>query len=390
MTKVLHIITRLDKGGSAENTLLTCIGLNKKIYEVALVSGLVFSLREEEQEEAEREGVNFIVIPELIRSINLLKDIKTFWKIFRLLKKEKFDIVHTHSSKAGILGRLAAKLAGVPIIVHTPHGHIFYGYFNFFLSKIFIVLERFVAKFTNKIITLTEKGREEHIKFKIAPSDKFIAIHSGIRFNSLLPIYIDVEAKRKQLGIPQDSLVVGTVGRLVPVKGQRYLIEAVARLVNVMPNLILLVVGNGPLKKDLEIQVKRLKINARVRFLGLRDDIPELLSILDLFVLPSINEGMGRALVVAMALGKPVVAARVGGIPDVVIDGQTGLLVQPKDPAALAEAMLKLLKDKPLAKKMGEQGKIWVVPRFDAEAMVNKIKGLYEDLLKNYKGGFLN
>lgn len=380
--KVLHIITRLDRGGSSENTLLTCLGLDEQRYEVTLMAGETKNPLLSLIGEAKRTGVRFVFIPNLVRDIHPLKDILALIKITKVLRKEAFDIVHTHSSKAGLLGRLAAKLAAVPIIIYAPHGHIFYGYFNPLLTKIFVAIEKLAARFTDKIITLSEKGKKEQIKFKIAPDEKFVGIHSGVRFDNFSSVSRDRKAKRKELTLPADSLLIGTVGRLVPIKGQRYLIEAMAYLKDAIPNLILLFVGNGPLQQDLEMQAQDLKISDQVRFLGLREDVPEILSILDLFVLPSINEGMGRALLEAMALAIPVVATDVGGTSDLVIDGKTGLLVRPQDPRALASAMLNLLNNKTLAKQLAEQGKRWVVPKFSSEEMVRKTDDLYQELLR--------
>ena len=379
--KVLHIITRLDTGGSAENTLLTCIGLNKNNYEITLASGAAFSPKNELKKEAENNGVKFVIIPELVYWIAPLKEIISFCKIFMLIKKERFDIVHTHTSKAGILGRLAAKLAGVPIIIHAPHGHIFYGYYNSFLTGIFIIVEKIAAEFTDKIITLTEKGVEEHVKFGIAPENKFIAIHSGIRADKFFSEPVDINNKRNQLGIPQNSLLIGTAGRLVPIKGHKYLMQAMSQI-NKKLNVILLVIGDGYLRENLEQQAKQSGISNRIKFLGFRNDIAEILSILDIFILPSINEGMGRTLVEAMFLSKPIIATNVGGIPDLVKNDKSGILVPPKDPTAIANAIQQLLENKTLAKEMGKTGREIVKNEFTEKTMVEKIDKLYNDLLK--------
>lgn len=386
--KVLHIITRLDRGGSSENTLFSCIGLNKDKFEVSLFVGKTISPDRDLIREAESHGVEFLFIPELIRGLSFLKDIKAFLKIYVFLRKEGFAIVHTHSSKAGFIGRLAAKLAGVPIIIYTPHGHVFYGYFNRFLTRFFISLERWAATFTDKIITLTERGKEEYLSFKIAPPEKFTAIYSGIRFEKFLNIQIDSKLRKKALGLSEDCLVIGTVGRLVPIKGHFYLIDAMRYLLKEIPGVTLLIIGEGPLKHKLESQVDKMGLTQAIKFLNFQENIQNILSILDLFVLPSLNEGMGRVIVEAQISGLPIVATQVGGIPDLVIDGVNGFLISPKNPELLAQAMIKILKNNELAKKMGELGKRGALQKFGAKQMIGKIEFLYDMLL--IEKGFLN
>lgn len=378
--KVLHIITRLDKGGSAENTLLTCIGLNKQIYQVWLATGAVFSPRVEWKKEAEDAGVRFVIIPQLVRSISPLRDVVAFCKIFQLIKRERFDIVHTHTSKAGILGRWAARLAGTRLVIHTPHGHIFYGYFNRVLTTIFVFIERITALITDKIITLAEKGKREHLKLKIASPDKFVTIHSGVRLSNIIECKTDVSFKTKMLNLPDQSRVVGTVGRLVKVKGHRYLLESAKHVLKVLPETVFLLVGDGPLREELEILARNLKISNNVRFLGWQDNIVPILKIMDLFVLSALNEGMGRVLVEAQACGLPVVATDVGGVAEVIVPGRTGILVPPRDSAALAEAIIKLLTNPDILTPISQNVREQILSEFSAERMVEKIEQLYGTL----------
>ncbi|TES86034.1 MAG: hypothetical protein E3J89_03395, partial [Candidatus Aminicenantes bacterium] len=187
--KVLHIITRFDKGGSAQNTYLSLLGLRKKNYQLSLVSGLSLEsemkheeikAKEKDIQILESEGIEFIQCPFLLRRINVIKDLKAFFDIWRIIKKYNPLIVHTHSSKAGLMGRLAAKLAGTPIIMHTPHGHVFFGYFGPFKTKLFIIFEKLASRITDKIVALTNREKKDHILFKIAEEDKFSVIYSGI------------------------------------------------------------------------------------------------------------------------------------------------------------------------------------------------------------------
>jgi len=274
-------------------------------------------------------------------------------------------------------------LANIPVILYTPHGHIFYGYFNLFLTKIFIVLEKFAAKFTDKIITLTEKGKEEWVSFGIASQDKFIAIPSGIRFSSFCQKPFDFFEKKRELNIPGNVKVIASVGRLVPVKGHKYFISSMPKIINFFPDACFILFGDGPLKEELKKQTRFLGIEDKVKFLGWRADLSEILQIADILVFPSLNEGMGRAIVEAMALAKPVVATKVGGIPDVIIDNYTGLLFPAQDEDALANQVIRLLKDNALAKQLGLQAKEHVLGRFDVKKMIDAIQGLYQTCLKN-------
>ena len=220
--RILHIITRQDKGGSAENTLLTVLGLNKEKYDVTLIKGstLESDMSNDERSANERDlkraldlGVKIITVDELVRRISPLNDLKAFIKLFSIIKKGKYHIVHTHTSKAGILGRWAAWLCKTPVILHTPHGHIFYGYYGKFITWIFKMIEQITGLITDRIITLTDKEKQEHIDFKIAPPEKFVTIHSGVEIKRFLEItHEDTKRIRKELNIPDDYLVVGTVG----------------------------------------------------------------------------------------------------------------------------------------------------------------------------------
>ncbi len=255
--KVLHIITRLDKGGSAENTLLTVSLLNKEEFSTALISGPTIDPDGEIADFIAQKKLDFFLMPELAREISPLKDIKAFLRIYHFVKKGRFDIVHTHTSKAGILGRWAAKLAGVKIIIHTPHGHIFYGYFGWFKTKLFIYLERLTALLTDRIITLTQIGKEEHVKFRIAEPDKFVSIYSGIDVGKFFNFQRDINKEKAKLNIPPDTPVIGTVTRLDLVKGNQYLIASLPYIVKIFPALKVIIVGDGSERGKLKQYVEK-------------------------------------------------------------------------------------------------------------------------------------
>ncbi len=388
--KVLHIITRFDKGGSAQNTYLSLLGLRKKNYQLSLVSGLSLEseMKHEEIKAKEKdiqilksEGIEFTQCPSLLRRINIIKDLKAFFDIWRIIKKYNPLIVHTHSSKAGLTGRLAAKLAGAPIIVHTPHGHVFFGYFGPFKTKLFIIFEKLASRITDKIVALTNREKKDHILFKIAEEDKFSVIYSGIELNILKESSSEEKQNlKKELGIPENSLIVGTAGRLVPVKGPEFLVKASKYIISKYPDTYFMFTGDGPLEQDLKRKALEMGISDNIIFLGWRDDLVKIISIYDIFVLPSLNEGMGRVLVEAMALGKSIIASNVGGIPDLVIHGKNGFLVPPKNPKELAKYIQVLLEDKDKREKMGLAGKEMAY-NFTSERMVEKIANLYKKLL---------
>jgi glycosyltransferase involved in cell wall biosynthesis len=388
--KILHIITRLDMGGSAQNTLQTCKKLSGK-YETILVHGLSYESRmtdlerriiEAGVEEVKAQGVKVIPLPSMLRSIRPVKDFRALFFLAWLIFKEKPDIVHTHSSKAGILGRLAAKIAGVPYIVHTPHGHVFYGHFGILASKIFLWVERIFSKFTDRMVALTDGERNDYIKLSVCPPQRVFKIHSGVDLEQFMQPNGNRVEKKRSLGLDQNGTVIGFVGWLLPIKGPAYLLKAMAHIWPEHPAASLVMVGKGELDVDLRAQALKMNANGKVKFLGWREDVHEIIPIFDLLVLPSLNEGMGRVLVEAMAAGKPVVASEVGGIPDLVKHGETGYLVRPADERALANGIKKLLNDPERAQQMGQRGKEYC-RQFSLEAMIAKLDDLYSDLIRN-------
>ncbi len=392
VNKIIHIITRLDMGGSAQNTLLTCLGLTER-YDLVLVHGISLESQMTDWEKqsvdmgikkAEERGVKVILIPSLVRRIDPVRDFQTLFSLWRLMIREKPTIVHTHTSKAGILGRLAAKMAAVPIIIHTPHGHVFYGHFRSGPSRIFLVIERLFACITDCLIALTEKERKDYIELSVSNSENIVQIHSGVEIDRYLSTRVNVEKKKRSLGLNPRARVVGTVGWLLPIKGPMILLKAMGRVWEKLSEVELVYVGKGELQEALKAQAFQMGVSEKVKFLGWRDDVEEIMPIMDLFVLPSLNEGMGRVLVEAMAAGKPIVASDCGGIPDLVEHEQTGLLVPPGNVQALAVAIQQILMDTEKARRMGEKGRA-ECHKFSLQTMLEKLETLYQDLLKEIR-----
>lgn len=379
MIRVLHVITRLDPGGSTENTLLTLRGLDRRRFQCELLYGRTALLPAVAVALRDELGLPLREVPRLLRRVAPAQDSLALAHLWRYIRRGRFALVHTHSSKAGFLGRVAAGLAGVPRIVHTPHGHIFDGYFGPLATGIFIRLERWAARFTDRIITLTDQEQRDHLARGVGRPGQFVTIPSGVDLKALPRPGETRAAVRKAMGVADDAPLVGTVARLVPVKGLAYLLDGTRRILESAPEVTLLIVGDGDLRDELESRARALGVGGRVRFVGFREDAARWIAALDVFVLPSINEGMGRVLVQAMALEVPVVASRVGGMPEVTGDGDAGILVPPRDPAAIAEAVARLLGDPALRRALGKRG-AERAQAFAVERMIAGLEDLYETL----------
>lgn len=380
--RVLHIITRLVVGGAQENTLLTVARLDRTRYDVTLASGPTVG-PEGSLEERIPGDIEFVRIPELIRQPHPIKDAVALARLVALMRRGRFDLVHTHTTKAGLLGRIAARLVGAPIVVHTPHGHAFHDYLSRGWSEALKRMERWLARWTDVIICLTPAERDDHLRFRVAPAGKFEIIHSGVDISrfAAADARIEPSAKRRDLDLPADGPLVGCVARLVPVKGVQYLLEAVPFIREAVPAATVVFVGDGPLRTEMELRAADLGLNGAVAFLGLRDDVAELLPLFDVVVLPSLNEGMGRAAVEAMAAGRPVVGTRVSGIQDVITHEVSGLLVPPADPQGIAGAVTRLLKEPPLGTRLATAARA-DLHQYSVEAMIDRIEGLYERLAR--------
>jgi len=375
---ILHVITRLDRGGSAEVVLELARLLAGRGARVGIVVGRTVEPQTDLESFSSRTGIPVFVVPRLVRRVAPLSDIAAFIGIRRVIRRVRPDIVHTHTSKAGIIGRFAAKLSGVGCIVHTPHGHVFYGYYNTLWTTFFILLERLAAKVTDRITVLTEKGRRDHIERKIGPESLFVVIPSGIdveRFSGG-----DGEAFRRELGVG-DEVLVGWVGRLVEVKDCRNFIAAASLIRGkCRRDVRFVVVGDGVEREALERYSRELGVHDSLVFTGNRTDIPDVMAALDVFVLSSVNEGFGRVLVEAMAAGTAVVSTMVGGTVDVVEDGVSGILVPPSDSEALADAVSRVIETPGLMERLKEAGRRRA-RLFDTSVMVSKFEELYAELL---------
>ncbi len=382
MTRLLHIITRLDVGGSTENTVISATGLPAPEFACGLVSGRTTDPMPGMAERIRAAGIPWTEVPSLQREVRLPGDCLALAQLWRLIRGFRPDIVHTHSSKAGLLGRVAARLAGVRHIVYTPHGHVFHGYFDPARTRRFIALERWAARFTDRIVTLTDAEAAQHLAAGVGGRGQFVTIPSGISLDGLAPARGGAPAIRARLAVPADAPLIGAVSRLTPVKGLRHLLRAMPAILAACPEAHLAIGGDGEQRRELEAYAAELRLTSRVHFLGFLADPGPVVAALDVFVLPSINEAQGRVLVRAMALGRPVVATRVGGVPEILAGGEAGLLVPPADPAALAEAVCSLLLRPDRAALLAEAGRRRAQRCYTVTAMLDALVRLYRELIE--------
>lgn len=381
--RILHVITRLDTGGSAMNTIVSADRLREHGFETVLVYGRTHDPDSAVQRELERRRLDARLMAVLVRNPAPVRDCMAIAALGRLLAQEKFDLMHTHTSKAGILGRIAANQRGVPV-VHTPHGHIFYGYFNFLTTAVFVGLERIMARRTARIVSLTDEETRESLARRIGKPSQYVTIPSGVPLAKFRDaIAVDGERFRAKLGLPVNAFVFVSVGRLARVKGYDLLLDAFARVrFKADRPTWLLIVGDGAERGALEAQAHRLGISDRVCFTGELTDVRGALKAGQAFVLASRNEGMGRAFVEAMAAGLPAIGPAVGGVGAIIKNRHNGLLVPAANADAMAQAMQTLAEDEPARAAMAARAADSMYPAYDEETLITRQAALYNELLR--------
>ncbi|MBC8278320.1 MAG: glycosyltransferase family 4 protein [FCB group bacterium] len=377
--KVLYIITRLDQGGSAEAVMQWAAGMLEAGYETKLVTGRSEHPQEDFGVYSRRTGVPIIAVESLHRELELGNDWRAYRELKRIIRAEKPDIVHTNSSKAGILGRLSAKSCRVRVIVHSPHGHIFYGYYGRLKTAVFIAVEKWAAKFTGRITNLTQLGLEDHLKFKIGPRKKFTVIYAGIDTELYAEPSKSREEVLKELGIPEGKFVVGWVARFADIKNPLMMVKA-GEILSGNPDYHFLMAGDGELYGEAVRYVKDKGLEQRFTFTGYRTDIPDLLSVMDVYCLTSKNEGLGRSILEAQAAGVPVIATEVGGVPEIVEHEFSGILIPSRDVTALCGSLVRINAESALRKKL-VKGASLRLNRFSLKKTLVDIDKLYQELL---------
>jgi len=377
--KILHVHTLPVVSGSGIAVYLTMKGLRARDVEISLACAPGGPL----QDLVAQAGLRFIPIETFVSEVSVIRDLKSLWALYQLLRKETFHIVHTHNSKAGFVGRLAARTARVPIIVHTVRGFAFHDKTGWLARRLYVFLERRAARWCDILIFISQPLMDWAARLRISAPRPGIKIYSGIDLEGFRKP-VDRAAARRSLGVGDDDLVVGIVAKLWEGKGHRLLINAFANLARAHRRipLRLLVIGSGPLEQSLRRQVESLGLQSQILFAGFRSDVPAITAALDISVLPSDFEGMGRVVLEAMAMGKPVIGSRVGGIPDLVDDEITGLLVPAGDQKKFEAALERLALDPALRARMGAAGAQKMGAQYSADTMVRRTIACYRSLLK--------
>ena len=376
--RVLRAITRLNIGGPAIHAVLLTAALDDGTeFNSSLVAGTTAPHEGDMLDFAHAHGVQPILLPALGREISPADDLLSLARMVQCVRRFAPDVVHTHMAKAGTVGRLAARICGVPLIVHTYHGHVFHSYFGPAKTRVFLAIERALGLATDRIVVIGDGQRDEIASYGVAPSRKLDAIRLGLELDQFLHAEDARGSLRQELGVGPTIRLIGIVARLVPIKDHEVFFRAAARVREAEPLAQFVVVGDGERRADLETLVDRLAIRRAVTFLGWRRDMVSVYADLDVVALTSLNEGSPVALIEALAAARPVVSTRVGGVPEVVIDGVTGLTVPPANPAAVADGILNLLRDRDLAARLGSAGRRHVYPRYDASRLVDDVRDLY-------------
>ncbi len=379
--RVLHVITRLDAGGAAMNTILSAELLRAQGFDATIFHGRTHDPDGRIAADLARRGLTAVGEPALVREVSPLRDLRAVLSLRRYLRAQPHDLVHTHQSKGGAVGRVAARLAGLPV-VHTAHGHIFYGYFSPVRTWVFVKLEQWLARISGTLISLTDAETADGLARGIGRPEQYRTVPSGVplaQFRNLSRA--DGLAFRQAWGIPGEALVYVSVGRLTAVKGFDLLLRAFAGLEQAAVPPWLVLVGEGEERAALEALAGALGVAGRTRFIGQLADVRPALAAADVFVLASRNEGMGRALVEAMAAGLAVIGTRVGGVPEVVRAGETGLLAEPESVPALRAAMQACAASPARRLALGVAAASSVYPAYDVGTMIERLAAIYRAAL---------
>lgn len=377
--RVLHVITRLDLGGAQQNTLFCTAHHDRERFDVELLAGAGGILDAEALQIADA-GVSLVSwLPHAIRPA---ADALSVLRLRGHLRRADIDLLHTHSSKAGILGRLAGLLAGVPVVVHTVHGWSFNATQPAWQRRLYVLLERAAAAITDRLIVVSALNREAGLSLHIGVPEQYAVVHSGIDIEAFRRPARDRARVRAELGFDPTHTVVGSIACLKPQKAPLDFVRAAASACARNSALRFFVAGDGELRADVEAQVAASGFGDRIRLLGWRDDVVDLLHAMDIFLLTSLHEGLPRAVLQAMAAGTPVVATAVDGTPEVIEHRESGLLVPAGEPERAAAAVLELAADRELALRLAERAASRLGREFEIRQMVRDLDGLYLELLE--------
>ena len=383
--RVLRVIARLNVGGPALHVAYLSAGLQERGYETTLVAGELARGEESMAAVAEGRGVEVLAVSELHREVSPVRDLVAAFRLAGLIRKLRPHVVHTHTAKAGAVGRVAVLLSGVrprPIVVHTFHGHVLRGYFGPLQESGFRLLERLLARGTDALVAVSPQVRDDLVGLGVAPADRFVVVRLGIELEERVGGDGDARARARQLlGVPDDRFLVGWMGRMTAVKRTDDVLLAFKELRDRGVDAGLCLVGDGPDRDGLEERAYELGIARHLFSLGYQDAVADWYAAFDVLILPSANEGTPVSVIEALAARRPVVATDVGGVSDVVRDGVDGFLVEAGDTSALAERLAVLAGDEALRTRMGEAGRERVLRRYAVSRLVDDVDRLYRSLL---------
>jgi len=377
--RVLHIITRMIVGGAQENTMLSCALIDRTRFPSEILCGPQTGSEGELISECRARGVPVHIEPLMVRQLDPVRDTIAFFRLTAFLRREKYDIVHVHTSKAGIVGRFAAAAAGTPVIIHTAHGWSFSAEQPGLVRQLYIFFERWCARLSHAIVVVGRPDQDDALRLGIGRPSDYHLIRSGIEIDAFRDVPLTVAQARERIGLPADAFVVGTVGRLSRQKAPLDLLAAFVPVARTDPRAHLVFVGDGPLRPEVEAAIRAAGLEDRVHLLGLRRDVPELLRSFDVMALASRWEGLPRVFPQAMAAGLPIVATRIAGAVDAIVPGENGWLVEVGDTEGLAQRLLGLAQDPAAARRMGQAGRARV-EEFSARRMVDQLAELYREL----------
>lgn len=386
--KVLHIITLFSLGGATENTVYTAMGLVKKGYTVHIITGPNVPSEGSMYEFTERNGIPVFTFNHLKRAIRPISDLAIIIQLTRFVRKNKYTIVHTHSSKAGVVGRIAAWFAGTPIVIHHNHANPYHRFQNVGKKSVYKFVEKCAGLLCDKIVSVSHTIVDEMVSDNLAPKEKFRVIRSGFDIDRFKNFDDSNDHYTKEkFGISDKDIVFGKIARLSVIKGHIYLLKAFQQIVEKIPDAKLILIGSGENKKNLEDYITENKLTDHVIFSGLvkPDEIPSLISILDIVVHTALLEGLPRVFTQAMLMSKPVISFDLDGAHEVIDDGKNGYLIEPLNIDMLTEKMIELGLNLDKTKEMGQYAKNNIKDDFTVETMVERNHELYQELLKNKK-----
>lgn len=378
--KIVHVITRLILGGAQENTLLSCEGQHDRGHDVTLITGPAIGPEGSLIERAQRYGYRVIILDEMRRAISATKDFQTYQRLKSLLRELDPDVVHTHSSKAGIIGRWAAHRARCRLIVHTIHGLAFTASTSRAVNHVYKTLEKITAPVTHKIVCVADAMREQSLLAGVGRPGQYVTVYSGMQTAPFIDPPVSRDVVRRELGLCDDDVAVGTIARLFDLKGHDDLLDIAPELCAKQPTLKFLWIGDGSLRQSFERRIAHMGLTDRFILTGLvsPEKIPQLTHAMDILVHPSRREGLARALPQGSLAQKPVITYDIDGNREALIEGETGFALRPFDKAKLAEKIEQLARDADLRQRMGARGREFALSRFDVKVMIDALEQVYQ------------